>query len=119
MIEPTIGRVVWYTPNDIDKERVACNGQKHAALVTHVWNNRMVNLAIYDSNGCAYNRTSVPLKQEGDYIDASESGYCEWMPYQKGQAARAEALERGNDSFERNHALLTKAKELMDELKKL
>ena len=47
-----------------------------------------MNLAVFDSNGTPHSRTSVPLVQEGE--DKLEHGYfCEWMPYQVGQAAKA------------------------------
>jgi hypothetical protein len=60
--------------------------------VTHVWNDRMVNLAVFDSNGVAHSKTSVPLLQDDD--PKPEHGFfCEWMPFQKGQAAKTEALE--------------------------
>jgi hypothetical protein len=42
----------------------------------------------FDSNGVSHSRTSVPLVQAGE--DKSKYGYfCEWMPYQVGQAAKA------------------------------
>jgi hypothetical protein len=49
-----------------------------------------VNLAVFDSNGVSHSRTSVQLVQAGE--DKPEHGYfCEWMPYQVGQAAKAAA----------------------------
>lgn len=95
MIKPTIGRVVWYHPSPADA--VAKNpGDIHPALVTKVWSDSSINLAIFDSNGVPYPRTSVLLVQDGEPSPAS--GYAEWMPYQIGQAARtaqAEALAKG------------------------
>lgn len=88
MIKPTVGRVVWakFCPDWTGDHR------PFAAIVTYVWNDRMVNLAIFDPNGAVHGATSVTLLQEGD---VSEGDYCcEWMPYQKGQAAKAEALEQ-------------------------
>ena len=61
--------------------------------MTHVWDDRCVNLTVFDSNGISHPRTSVSLAQDGDPVNRG-GGYCEWMPYQKGQAARAEALEK-------------------------
>lgn len=86
MIQPTIGRVVWYHPETSTEAE-----QPYAALVCHVWSDTVVNLAVFDSNGVATNKTSVFLYQ-GD-TDRPSSSYCEWMPYQKGQAAKTEALE--------------------------
>jgi hypothetical protein len=54
----------------------------------------MVNLTVFDHNGCPHSRTSITLIQEGD--DPNLIGgraWCEWMPYQKGQAAKTEAAE--------------------------
>jgi hypothetical protein len=87
MIKPTIGRVVWYHPTgttEID--------QPHAALIAHVWSDTCVNLAAFDSNGVPYSNTSVFLYQ-GDGQKPS-SQYAEWMPYQQGQAAKTEQLEK-------------------------
>jgi len=92
VIQPTLGRIVWFTPSQHDK-LVTENDGHCAAIVTKVWNERMVNLTVFDANGNSLPRTSVPLIQEGD-IKPDGCCYCEWMPYQKGQAARAEALEK-------------------------
>ena len=87
MIKPTIGRVVWYHPQNAEPD-----DQPNAALVAYVWSDTLVNLAVFDSNGSAYNKSSVFLYQ-GDGEPPSSS-YCEWMPYQQGQAAKTEALEK-------------------------
>jgi hypothetical protein len=84
MISPTIGRVVLYHPK-------AGATTTHAAIVAYVWSDRMVNLAVFDENGHAYSVTSVTLVQPED--ETAPTSYCEWMPYQKGQAAKTEALE--------------------------
>jgi hypothetical protein len=87
IITPTVGRVVWYTPADGAPEGYNNGGQPFAALVAYVHSDRMVNLAVFDHNGVAQSRTSVPLVQEGD--PKSVGGYyCEWMPYQIGQAKK-------------------------------
>ena len=85
MIAPTVGRVVWYRKNLGDE-------QPFAALIVHVWSDTCVNLAYFDANGIAENETSVLLWQEGN--PKPDYRYCEWMPYQKGQAAKTEALEK-------------------------
>jgi len=54
--------------------------------VAHVFNDVLVNLSVFDSNGVSHSRTSVKLVQAGEA--KPEHGYfCEWMPYQVGQAA--------------------------------
>jgi hypothetical protein len=51
----------------------------------------MVNLMVIDEAGAPHSETSVYLRQDGS--DTPQHNYCEWMPYQKGQAAKTEALE--------------------------
>ena len=92
MIKPTVGRVVLYTPLKTDG-LVYTPGEKLAAIVCKVWSDTCVNLAVFDANGIATNRTSVPLIQE-DNQPVPEGFYCEWMPYQIGQAAKTEELEK-------------------------
>lgn len=86
MIKPTIGRVVWFHPAGSTAQE-----QPNAAIISYVWSDTMVNLAVFDANGVASNSTSVTLYQ-GDG-ERPTSYYAEWMPYQQGQAAKTEALE--------------------------
>jgi len=97
MIKPTVGRVVWYWPNEHDHKALGAfayegSDQPFAATVSFVHSDRMVNLSVVDHNGAQYERRSVTLLQDGDTVN-SKAGYAEWMPYQKGQAAKTEALE--------------------------
>lgn len=92
VITPTNGRIVWYTPSK-DDGMPDNGGVPLAAIVVHVWNDRMVNLAVFNSNGLLVPRTSVQLVQEKDDV-AESGGYCEWMPYQKGQAAKYDELAK-------------------------
>lgn len=90
MIKPTVGRVVWYQPHFSDDTlRVFSNNQPLAAHVAYVHNDRLVNLMVIDPNGNPQPRTSVVLLQEGDARDV-ETSFCEWMPFQIGQAKRYE-----------------------------
>jgi len=95
MIEPTIGRVVLFWPTLAyarDKGMAyEDTGKPLPAIITYVHNLRMVNLAVFDQNGENYPVTSVPLFQDGEPVP-NGGFYCEWMPYQKGQAAKTEAL---------------------------
>lgn len=101
MITPSNGRVVWYTParsfgnaENMSDHAVAQHDKLKplAAMVVHVWGDRMVNLVVFDSNGSVIPRTSVVLLQDDD--PKPEGGrFCSWMPYQLGQAAKTEALE--------------------------
>jgi hypothetical protein len=94
-ILPTVGRVVWFTPSRLtgDGRFAHIDGRKPlAAIVAHVFNDALVNLAVFDSNGQPHSRTSVKLVQAGE--DKPEHGYfCEWMPYQVGQAAKHSKAE--------------------------
>lgn len=88
VIKPTVGRVVWFFPSGKSHE----NGdQPQAALVTHVWSDTCVNLAVFDSNGRPMTDppTSVLLLQEGNEVPTG-GNYCMWMPYQVGQAKKYE-----------------------------
>jgi len=94
MISPTNGRVVLYTPYDTNDHLAQHDKTKPlAAIVTHVWHDRLVNLTVFDSNGMSQGRTSVKLLQDDD-ARPELGGFCEWMPYQKGQAAKTEAIEK-------------------------
>ncbi|OWY35285.1 hypothetical protein CEJ45_08410 [Herbaspirillum aquaticum] len=65
------------------------------ALISRVWNDRLINIGGFDADGKPFSATSVPLIQ-GDEPEGQElpQFYAEWMPYQKGQAAKTEALEK-------------------------
>lgn len=98
MIEPTVGRKVWYRPSAADKAgnfgMKTAGDQPLDATVVAVWGPRTVNLAVLDANGNPFTRTSVPLLQDDDTPPTNaageiQGGYAEWMPFQKGQAARA------------------------------
>lgn len=84
MITPTVGRIVWYHPKG-----ELPHAQPFAAIIAHVWSDTCVNLAIFDANGKPMSAppTSVLLVQEGQEVP-SGGHYCEWMPYQKQQAAK-------------------------------
>jgi hypothetical protein len=91
MIYPTIGRVVWFTPTEIERTKYAGpKDQLLAAIVTYVWHDKMVNLLVATPNGETFGQTSVTLVQDGDPYPVD--GFCQWMPYQKGQAAKYDAL---------------------------
>ena len=84
MISPTIGRVVLVQGTG--------SNQAQPALVSYVWNDRLINVGGFDRNGAPFAATSVSLLQDDD-APPTAGMYAEWMPYQKGQAAKTEALE--------------------------
>lgn len=121
MIAPTVGRVVWYRPGMYDLGMLSTQPEPPlaylgdgplAAIITHVWSDTCVNLTVFDSNAVSHPRTSVCLHQgDGPRGDRGSSPYCEWMPFQKGQASKTEAVERAlADTTEgRDAALQAKA----------
>ncbi len=87
MIKPTVGRIVWFTP-DLDDTLISGNEDGiYAAIVTKVWDDTRVNLAVFTAKGVNAARTSVRLLQEGDE-KPERGGFCQWMPYQIGQAKK-------------------------------
>jgi hypothetical protein len=90
IIKPTIGRVVWFHPDADQRIKGEPNDQVCAALVTYVWGDHRVNLTVMTPNGAPYGVTNVTLVQEDDEAHPIER-YCEWMPYQIGQAKKHEA----------------------------
>lgn len=92
MITPTPGRVVWYRPGPQDPTPIF-KGEPLAAIVTRAIGDRSVNLTVFRADGVTYGRHDVQLLQDGDKAPA-DAGYCQWMPYQLGQAAKTEAAER-------------------------
>lgn len=85
MIHPSIGRKVWYRPSPTDSVRRNDPTQPLDATIVYVWNDRMVNLVVHDHAGHAHLRSSVLLMQGDEEYDPVTS-YCEWMPFQQGQA---------------------------------
>lgn len=93
MIKPTVGRMLHYYPASEDGGASITFGRPLAATIAHVWNDSCINIAYLDTSGVWRSKTSVLLVHEDD--DARPgAGYCVWMPYQKGQAAKTESLER-------------------------
>jgi hypothetical protein len=89
MIRPTVGRVVWYWPAAIKGKD---DRQPKAAIIAFVHSDEEVNLAVFDSDGETYPQEHVVLWHgEGE---TPNRPHAEWMPYQKGQAAKTEELER-------------------------
>jgi hypothetical protein len=90
VIHPTQGRQVWFWKNG---SRFGIE-QPEAATIAYVHSPRMVNLQVIDHNGEARGETSIPLVQPDDsYDEAIANGqFCEWMPFQKGQARAQSGL---------------------------
>lgn len=94
MIPPTIGRKVWYFVNN----KAGLNGIVSHDLtkpldvnIVYVWSDTCINIAGFDHNGTPFARTSVPINIENG---GGSSAWCEWMPYQQGQAKAAESVKQ-------------------------
>lgn len=90
MIKPTVGRVVLYHPS-VNTAYPHFAGVPLAAIITHVHSDSCINLAVFDADGNSHGETSVDLVQDDN--SGRPYPYAEWMPYQKGQAAKTEKLE--------------------------
>ena len=91
MIKPTIGRVVWFWPSNApsEGESMVCHDaeQPMSAQVIFVWSDCCVNLYVIDHAGVGRALTSVALVQANE-PKPEDGRYCEWMPYQMGQAKK-------------------------------
>ncbi len=90
VISPTPGRIVWFYPAPHDGIG-QIGGQPLAAIVAGVHNDRLINLAVFDAYGNTQQRSGVTLVQPGDAVP--DSAHATWMPYQIGQAAKAETAQ--------------------------
>ena len=81
MIKPTIGRIVWFRTED---------PEPLAAIVCKVNDDETINLAVFGDTGAFSQAHNVVLVQDEDKRNPV-AGECEWMPYQKTQAAKAGA----------------------------
>jgi hypothetical protein len=88
MITPTVGRVVWIR----QREGAWSTDQPEVALITYVVSDTRINVAGFDAVGRFFALENLELAQADDI--PVDQPYAEWMPYQKGQAAKTEALER-------------------------
>lgn len=85
MIQPTVGRIVWFWPNGPVPDT-----QPTAAVITFVHHAHLVDLYVLPGRG----QLAVPHEfiflahTDGERAEGQQ--FCEWMPYQKGQAAKEE-----------------------------
>lgn len=85
MIKPTVGRIIWFYPDQNDQ--IARNGcEPLPAIVTAVLSDTCVNLAVFDANGVPAEggRQSVEILDDDT---GSDGFYARWMPYQKAVAS--------------------------------
>lgn len=132
IIKPTVGRKVWYRPSKhdvvglvpmvmsgpVDYPSIA---QPLDATIIAVWGDRMINVLVTDVMGRQFPVLHVDLLQEGDEPGCDKDGnivgrYCEWMPYQKGQAEKQESSQGVTSQSSVNGKLYASIKEAMDKL---
>lgn len=101
IISPTIGRKVWYWHSGWAVPQLGGESiypvsydasQAMDATVIYVFSDRMVSLDVTDHRGNRFIASSVTLVQPGD--ERPGGAFCEWMPFQVGQAAKAEPAEQ-------------------------
>lgn len=85
-IEPTVGRVVHL-------RHPAFPGALLAGQIAAANEDGTINVGFLSPSGGHHSALNVQLVQDGDVV-ADVSLYAEWMPYQKGQAAKTEELEK-------------------------
>lgn len=83
MITPSIGRFVLVFG-------LSSSDQPTPAVITYVWDERMINVGGFDASGNPVKATSVPLMQPEDAVPTAPV-YATWMDYQIEQAAKSSA----------------------------
>jgi hypothetical protein len=88
MIEPTNGRIVWI-------HHRGYSDQPLSAIITYVHSDKFINVCAFTPDGIPLPLRDIPLIQDSGDSDINVvKPYAVWMPYQKGQAAKTEALEK-------------------------
>ena len=90
LIKPTVGRVLHVYINDyyaLNHEPELAIDIPLAAIIAYVHSDERVNLAVFNVDGKAFAVEDVYLAH-GATVPSGEN-YAVWMPYQKGQAAKA------------------------------
>ncbi len=73
-MNPTVGRIVHFHPSKNDPLHGRNGADFHAAIVTQVWPNGLVNLCVFPASGQAEQRTSICATPSSDY------NYWAWPP---------------------------------------
>jgi hypothetical protein len=98
-IVPTVGRVVWFTPSRLtgDYGFTHIDSRKPlAAIVAHVFNDCLVNLSVFDSNGTPFSRTSVQLCRRRGQAGTRLFLLLDALPGRAGREARGSATRLTN-----------------------
>lgn len=85
MLSPFVGAILHYRATASDALGNPPHNDSHmeprqplAALVVYVWNERLVNLTVFDANGVGWPRPNVVFVPAGDDHVPSDAPYCEW-----------------------------------------
>jgi hypothetical protein len=100
VIKPTIGRVVIF--KQLSPAVAVGEDGECAAIIAKVLSDVSVNLCVIDADGQTHARPNVPFVQEGE--KPPNTDHCHWMPYQVGQAAKAEQLQAQLDEHKKAEA---------------
>lgn len=96
---PTVGRIVEFVLTD----KYGVN-QIRPAIIVRVWNDDMVQLQVFTdgtNDGPEY-ATGIYWATSVHRSENKEPRTWDWMPFQKGQAAKTEELEKKLLPFETN-----------------
>lgn len=93
MIQPTVGRMVWYWERKGFRQE-----QPMGAIIAFVHSPEKVNLTVSRASGETFAVQAVELWQ-GDGPQPQQA-HCQWMPYQVGQAAKTEDLQKKLANFQ-------------------
>jgi hypothetical protein len=89
MIKPTVGRIVWVRRNEsLDTT------QPEAAQIVFVNGDNSINVVGHDKMGGHFFIFDLHLEHDAERAKTLPWPIAEWMPFQKGQAAKTEELER-------------------------
>lgn len=113
MIEPTIGRIVYYYPGEfvlddgpeprpIERpflDEIDTNVPVfHAAIISKINQDGTLNLSVFSASGLVHPTQLVPLVQPGEEIPKDKYGaskpHATWMPYQVKKATGSESGEK-------------------------
>lgn len=96
-IKPTIGRKVWLwvSTNIMGADAVRDSKQAFDASIAFVNGDGTITVTFADHSGRpgTYSDVEIHDPKESDQHTGGGHAYCTWMPYQKGQAAKAEATQ--------------------------
>lgn len=84
MIEPTIGRVIWYWPEDKKDQPWPC-------WICSVRPDGRINVAGFNNEGVPFRDSDIDLFQGEEGEQKPLHSFAEWMPYQIGQAKKHES----------------------------